>query len=468
MYQSKLDELLTSIPINGNITHCKDANCEKHLTSFQELNWRIIDACNRATKATIPFSKPKTGEIPGWNEHVREKRDAAMFWHSRWIEAGRPRDAGWIAEMRRRTRARYHLAVREAKRDKDLIVKRRMAESLGNGDARHFWKNISKIKNNKNTVSAVIDNARGQSACDAFKRKYSDLFNANPSGDMHMIKHEVNEDIRNRCCQDRARGNKEEHLHTITPEMIKKVISKIKKGQYDEHFKIFSESIMYGCERLFVMLSLMLSCMLRHGYTVDSFTRVSIKPIPKDKKKSLSNSENYRGIAPNATIPKLLDYIILETFPQVFSSSDNQFAYKSKFSTTMCTFMVLETIQYYRDRGSPVYVTLLDSSKAFDYVRFDIMFNKLRRKGLCPLVIRLLMNIYSNSSYRISWNGETSDYFTIKNGVKQGAVLSPILYTLYVESLLENVLNSGKGCHIGNNVASIFVYADDIILLCPS
>ena len=93
--------------------------------------------------------------------------------------------------------------------------------------------------------------------------------------------------------------------------------------------------------------------------------------------------------------------------------------------------MVLETVQYYKDRGNPVFIYLLDSSKAFDYLRFDILFDTLFQRNLCPLVIRLLLNIYVNSKYQVAWNGALSEYFDIKNGVKQGAVLSPILYIIF-------------------------------------
>ena len=54
-----------------------------------------------------------------------------------------------------------------------------------------------------------------------------------------------------------------------------------------------------------------------------------------------------------------------------------QFAYQSGFSTTLCTFIVLETIQYYRNTNSNVYVSLLDCSKAFDLVNYKKMFSCL-------------------------------------------------------------------------------------------
>ena len=52
--------------------------------------------------------------------------------------------------------------------------------------------------------------------------------------------------------------------------------------------------------------------------------------------------------------------------------------------------------------------------------------------------------------------------------VKQGRVISPLLFTVYTDALIDTVLRSKVGCHIRNKNASIFVYADDIILLSPT
>ena len=75
-------------------------------------------------------------------------------------------------------------------------------------------------------------------------------------------------------------------------------------------------------------------------------------------------------------------------------TSHMQFAYKSECSTSLCTFLVLETIQYYRSRGSNVYALSLDASKAFDKVKYSKLFEQLQSKNICPLIIRLLMNMH--------------------------------------------------------------------------
>ena len=58
--------------------------------------------------------------------------------------------------------------------------------------------------------------------------------------------------------------------------------------------------------------------------------------------------------------------------------------------------------------------------------------------------------------------------FDITNGVWQGGVLSPLLFTVYIDELLEKLKRNGIGCYIGHHFVGALGYADDIILLWPS
>ena len=83
-------------------------------------------------------------------------------------------------------------------------------------------------------------------------------------------------------------------------------------------------------------------------------------------------------------------------------------------------------------------------------------------------MIRLLFDSYVNQNVYISWNNQVSKKIRPTNGVKQGGVLSPILFNLYIDELLISLRESGLGCKIGNSYYGVFGYADDVIILSPT
>ena len=66
----------------------------------------------------------------------------------------------------------------------------------------------------------------------------------------------------------------------------------------------------------------------------------------------------------------------------------------------------------------------------FDRVNLLTLFNKLHSKGMCPVYLKTLIHLYRTQSLRINWNGCTSSEFAVSNGVKQGAMLSPLLFAV--------------------------------------
>lgn len=208
--------------------------------------------------------------------------------------------------------------------------------------------------------------------------------------------------------------------------------------------------------------------LIRHGFSPDGLCLATIIPIPKNARKSLNDSDNYRGIALSSVIGKMIDWVILNNNCDILRTSDLQFAYKSQHSTVQCTFLANEVIQYYRNGGGNVYALLLDASKAFDRIEYVKLFKLLLQKGCCPLTARFIAVLYSSQSVRVRWTDFLSNSFTISNGVKQGGVLSPVLFTVYYDELLMSLKTSDAGCHIGNTFMGALSYADDLVLLCPT
>ena len=102
--------------------------------------------------------------------------------------------------------------------------------------------------------------------------------------------------------------------------------------------------------------------------------------------------------------------------------------------------------------------TLLDCS------RFSTLFQKLLDRDLPAIVIRLLAYVYEEQAGCVRWDGIRSSEFSITNGTRQGSVLSPTLFSVYLDDLLKELRHLGLGCHVGG----VWVDAEDLMLLSPA
>ena len=114
------------------------------------------------------------------------------------------------------------------------------------------------------------------------------------------------------------------------------------------------------------------------------------------------------------------------------------------------------------------FCTFLDASKAFDKVNYCKLFNVLLKRELPVLTIRILANLHTTNFVCIYWGGTTTDYFSVINGVKQGAVLSAVLYCVYIDDLLLLLSRAGVGCYIGQHFVGALAYADDLVIIAPT
>ena len=70
---------------------------------------------------------------------------------------------------------------------------------------------------------------------------------------------------------------------------------------------------------------------------------------------------------------------------------------------------------------------------AFDLVDHGNLFHKLLNRGLPTTVVRFLLLWYQSQHLNVRWNGQTSESFGVSSGVRQGGVLSPVLFAIYVD-----------------------------------
>ena len=83
-------------------------------------------------------------------------------------------------------------------------------------------------------------------------------------------------------------------------------------------------------------------------------------------------------------------------------------------------------------------------------------------------IVNILCSNFTNSEMHVHFNGSFSSSWRIKQGVRQGRVLSAYFFTYYIDDLLKRVISENIACRLGLNKFNVLAYADDIVLISPS
>ena len=295
---------------------------------------------------------------------------------------------------------------------------------------------------------------------ESFANVYQNLYNS--AGDKEEISKllvQVNEHIGDLSISD---------VNMVSSEIVRKAANEVKPDKNDPVFAFNSDCLKRAPPMLFQHLTNIFKMFLIHGHVSKVLLIAVIVPLLKDKMGDTGCSDNYRSIALRSILLKIFDWIVILLFGKSLGMDDLQFSYQKDCSTTMCTWLVVESVSYFLRNGNEVFSCFMDMKKAFDMVKHSLLFQKLIHKNLSPIFVRLLMKMYMSQVASVRWEKKLSSIFGVTNGVKQGAVLSSILFCIYIDELIKRLRRNKTGCWINGNFVSVIVYADDIVLLSPT
>lgn len=348
-YKQELNDKICSLEYDLDMFTCKDLFCSKHKDSINCLYKKVINCILDAESSHIPTTTPSTKKtVPGWSDEVEHFRQIALYWHKCWKDAGCPHQ-GEISRMRRVTRAQYHRAIKMVKRNSDKITMNKMAEALINNKTRDLFAESRRFKGRNSNLPKSVDDAKSDvDISSMFRDKYDSLYNSVPfnQADMDKIKEDIDSSLKTAPKCD----------YSITVHDVIKSVSHLKSGKSDGYEGLCSDNLIHAPHSLFVILTLIFNAMIVHGVSPDSMILGTMIPIPKNRKQSLMDSNNYRAITLSSIIGKVFDWVVLLKESDNLCSSDLQFGFKKGVSTTQCSFLMLETISHYNYNGSNVNV----------------------------------------------------------------------------------------------------------------
>ena len=246
-------------------------------------------------------------------------------------------------------------AVEASKRDKFIA-----ACLKGN---KNLFDELNKIKKSNLSGPSKIDGLTNpDEIADHFGEAYKKIYNREGSEAPLKSLFDV---VNNQC-----NGSNIESIDVVDTALIKKIVlGKLKNSNVDPEFDMTTDGLKNSPDSLFSSLASLFRAMLVHGYVCRELLVCAILPLIKDKNGKDDDSNNYRGIALSSLFLKIFDWILLSLFKSELKTDQNQFGFEAESSTTMCSWTVIEVVNYFARKGSPVFAALLDYRKAFDYVK---------------------------------------------------------------------------------------------------
>ena len=444
--------IMPDVALDCRNTNCKNKN---HIDQIKQLYDKMCKCLTDASNSVFGVKAKRSFDIkPGFNDHVKELHDTARKRFVAWREANKPRDTNnpFLREMNI-SRARFKLALRYIKRHENQMRQDAIAHALCDDGDGNFWKEIKKLTPNNVPLPTSIDDATGKKeVTELWKNHFEQLLNCVSGRDINDLSYE---------CEFNSNM-------IISPGEIEDAINNLAGGKSCGIDGIYAEHLKYSSLNYRSLLARCMTSFIVHGHLPDTLMSVVLVPIIKDKSGKINSKDNYRPIAIASTMSKLLEKLLLERLKNYLLTSSHQFGFKSKHSTDACIYVLKETINSYVEKQSSVYLCFLDASKAFDRVNHYKLFQKLLSRGVPGYLVRILAFWYTNQTMCVRWGSTMSKGFNVTNGVRQGGILSPYLFNLYMDDLSLILREKYAGCKIAGRIINHLFYADDLVLMCPS
>ena len=142
-----------------------------------------------------------------------------------------------------------------------------------------------------------------------------------------------------------------------------------------------------------------------------------------------------------------------------------QFGFRKGRSTSDCVFILLAAIRRAKKKNHTISLAFCDIAKAYDSVNRELMYLKLDSIGFGGRVKGLIQSMYFNDSVRVRLGGGLSSPLWFTRGVKQGCVLSPMLFSLYISGLGKVLHSTKEGVSFNGVFITALFFADDLVLI---
>ena len=200
------------------------------------------------------------------------------------------------------------------------------------------------------------------------------------------------------------------------------------------------------------------------GYIPEAMRESVFVTIPK--KPGAVECEKHRTISVMSQIGKVVLRVLRARLKRKIEENltQEQYGFRSGKGTTNAIFSLNMIIERAVEKQKDLYLCFVDFEKAFDMVKHEEMSRMLEDIGVDGKDIRLIVNLYWDQKAAVRIENEKTEWVKIERGVRQGCVLSPDIFSLYSQKVI-NEIEELEGVRVGGRNVNCIRYADDTVLI---
>ena len=256
------------------------------------------------------------------------------------------------------------------------------------------------------------------------------------------------------------------HIGPISSEELDVVIRKLKNNKSPGEDRISAEMLKaLGQLGMHALLQL-LNSVWQEEQVPSDWKRGIIVKIPK--KGDLSNCANWRGITLLTVIGKILSQIIYNRMKDAMFGvlCEEQAGFREGRGCADQIFVLRNIVEQCEEWRKSLVLNFVDFRKAFDCIHRPTMWKVLRHYGIPRKIVSLIEALFRGSESCVRVGQEHTDWFGIRTGVRQGDVLSPLLFNIVLDYTMKKLDCVDGGLQwIDKTTLKRLAYADDICLM---
>ena len=363
-------------------------------------------------------------------------------------------------------------------------------EELKSTKQKHYWNKLKQLVNwtgdKQQLPEKVKDNNNrlvdGEQAIEQWKQQYEQIGVENINDDkfdkefaqsvinnMNIIRRENDEFIENESYMNSNHHSSCELNSDISIQEVTDAIEVLKRDKASGVDNIPNELLKFGGNSLLLSLQLLFQYSSVSSQIPSEWRIGIISPIPKPDELDKESTNSYRPITLLSCIGKVYSIILNNRLMNYCEKnnilSEEQNGFRPDRSCVDNIYTLSELIETRNAEKMKTFLCFIDLKKAYDVVFREGLWKKLYECGIKGRILNTLMNLYKETKSAVKVNNQYSEFFYITRGVRQGCVLSPLLFSIFIDGLVKEIKKLNEGINIDHMNLSLLLYADDIVLI---